>query len=271
MSNSFCSTTPLSGRGNLMRRLCWPRLLMLTCTVLAVAPTVAARAGSDLATSGSLRARASLDPATDRPSFAWANPDLATTRSPLPGGTYEPPVDAPVTDPFRPPSTPYGPGNRGIDYATEPGTPVRAAGDGLVVFAGPVAGALHVTLLHGDALRTSYSFLAAIRVGKGQRVAQGDVVGIAAATFHVGARRGDMYIDPASLWGSAAGPPRVHLVPLDGYRARRAERAGRRAERGWLLRSAPSERSTTGSIAGLAGATSSGGASGIREPMRPSG
>ena len=35
--------------------------------------------------------------------------------------SYQPPVDAPVTDPFRPPLTPYGPGNRGIDYATVPG------------------------------------------------------------------------------------------------------------------------------------------------------
>ena len=44
--------------------------------------------------------------------------------------TYSPPVDAPVVDGFRPPATPYGAGNRGIDYATVPGTPVRAAADG---------------------------------------------------------------------------------------------------------------------------------------------
>lgn len=30
-------------------------------------------------------------------------------------GAYSPPVDAPIVDPFRPPATAYGPGNRGID------------------------------------------------------------------------------------------------------------------------------------------------------------
>lgn len=130
---------------------------------------------------------------------------------------YRPPVDAPVSDPFRPPATPYGPGNRGIEYATVPGTLVRAAADGLVVFAGPVAGGLHVTIRHLDGVLTSYSFLAAIRIHEGQAARGGDVVGVAAALLHVGARRDGAYIDPASLWGSPVGPPEVHLVPLDGY------------------------------------------------------
>ncbi|HVF32473.1 MAG TPA: hypothetical protein VM933_05500, partial [Acidimicrobiales bacterium] len=35
---------------------------------------------------------------------------------------YRPPVDAtPLVDTFRPPATPYGAGNRGIDYATAAG------------------------------------------------------------------------------------------------------------------------------------------------------
>jgi len=129
---------------------------------------------------------------------------------------YQPPVDAPITDPFRPPLTPYGPGNRGIDFATVPGTSVRAAADGMVVFAGPVAGGLHVTVLHADGIRTTYSFLAAMRVGERQAVRSGDVVGLTGATLHVGARREDTYIDPALLWGRSTGPPAVHLVPLDG-------------------------------------------------------
>lgn len=128
---------------------------------------------------------------------------------------YAPPVDAPVTDPFRPPPQPWLPGNRGIEYATDPGTPVRAAADGVVTFAGPVAGSLHVTVTHADGVRTSYSFLASVAVRAGAVVALGTVVGIAAARLHVGARRGDVYIDPASLWGDL-GPPRARLVPLDG-------------------------------------------------------
>src|SRR3954468_14948134 len=78
--------------------------------------------------------------------------------------TYIPPVDGPIVDPFRPPSTPYGPGNRGVDFAPEPGSAVRAAADGRVVFAGQVGGSLHVVVLHPDGLRTSYSFLRSIAV-----------------------------------------------------------------------------------------------------------
>lgn len=138
---------------------------------------------------------------------------------PRPAGTqeqvdYDPPVDAPVTDPFRPPPRPWLPGNRGIEFATSPGTPVRSAARGVVSFAGAVAGALHVTVTHPDGIRTSYSFLASIAVAAGAAVAKGQVVGRSGERLHVGARRGDTYVDPASLW--ADGPPWVRLVPLDG-------------------------------------------------------
>jgi hypothetical protein len=95
-----------------------------------------------------------------------------------------------------------------------PGSAVRAAADGVVTFAGPVAGQLHVTVGHADGIRTSYSYLASLAVVRGQRVRRGQPVGTAAARLHVGARRGDVYLDPASLW--SRGPPRVVLVPLDG-------------------------------------------------------
>ncbi len=61
--------------------------------------------------------------------------------------SYRPPVDAPVVDPFRPPPEPWQAGNRGLEYATPAGTPVAAAADGEVTFAGPVAGGLHVVVL----------------------------------------------------------------------------------------------------------------------------
>ncbi len=126
---------------------------------------------------------------------------------------YVPPVDAPVTDPFRPPSTPYGAGNRGLEYDTAPGIEVGAAADGVVTFAGVVAGTRHVTLLHDDGVRTSYSFLDRVDVVVGQRVRQGTVVGTTAGRLHLGARIGDAYLDPASLFGQA--PPHVELVPFD--------------------------------------------------------
>lgn len=128
-------------------------------------------------------------------------------------GLYRPPVDAPVADPFRPPVTRYGPGNRGIDYATEPGTPVRAVNDGQVVFAGSVAGALHVTVRHPDGLRSSYSFLQTVGVRVGSPLRRGDVVGTTGALLHLGIRDPDGdYLDPAALFAGEA-PTRARLVP----------------------------------------------------------
>ncbi len=124
---------------------------------------------------------------------------------------YRPPVTAPIVDGFRPPAHEFGPGNRGVDYAPQPGSPVTAAGEGEVVFAGQVGGGLHVVVLHPDGIRTSYSFLRSIAVARGQKVTQGQTVGTAGDRFHFGARVGDTYIDPTSLFAGAL--PEVHLVP----------------------------------------------------------
>jgi murein DD-endopeptidase MepM/ murein hydrolase activator NlpD len=127
---------------------------------------------------------------------------------------YAPPVDGPVTDEFRPPETPYGPGNRGIDYAPPPGTPVLAAASGVVVFAGQVGGSIHVVVLHDDGVRTTYSFLAQADVRRGQHVDQGQPVGVAGSSLHFGARVGERYIDPRSLFVRAR--HRTRLLPDDG-------------------------------------------------------
>ena len=119
---------------------------------------------------------------------------------------YRPPVAGAVIDPFRAPAHRYAAGNRGIDYATTPLGPVRAAADGAVIFAGPVAGTLHVTILHADGLRTSYSFLATAEVLRGRRVVAGEVIGTSAEVFHFGARNaGGEYLDPASLFAGTNG------------------------------------------------------------------
>ncbi len=124
---------------------------------------------------------------------------------------YRPPVDAPVVDGFRLPDGPFGPGNRGLEYATAPGTSVRAIGAGLVVFAGQVAGPLHVTVLHPDGLRSSYSYLAEILVEPGERVAGGQVLGRTGERFHLGVRSAGTYLDPAALFAVDG----LRLVPLD--------------------------------------------------------
>lgn len=129
---------------------------------------------------------------------------------------HTPPVDAPVADPFRPPATEYGPGNRGLAYDLAPGTPVRATADGDVVFAGRVGATQHVTVLHADGLRTSYSFLSSTAVQRGDVVRRGDVVGEAGKGFHLGARDGEHYLDPESLFGQRVVDVRLvpHAEPL---------------------------------------------------------
>jgi murein DD-endopeptidase MepM/ murein hydrolase activator NlpD len=126
---------------------------------------------------------------------------------------YRPPVDdAPVLDPFRPPEGPYGAGNRGLEYATQPGSPVHVIGDGVVAFAGPVAGRLVVSVEHPDGLRSSLTGLASVSVATGAVLRLGDLVGLAGGRLHLGVRRDGTYLDPAGLMGRGAGGG-VHLVP----------------------------------------------------------
>jgi murein DD-endopeptidase MepM/ murein hydrolase activator NlpD len=106
-----------------------------------------------------------------------------------------------------------------VDYAVAPGTPVRSAGAGLVVFAGMVAGGLHVVVAHAGGLRTGYSYLSGIAVKKGDTVARGTVVGLSGGTgpahgagvFHFSLREADRYTDPMALFGATV----VRLAPLD--------------------------------------------------------
>lgn len=135
--------------------------------------------------------------------------------------TLVPPVDGPIVRPFDPPARPWGPGHRGVDYRVPPGTPVHAAADGLVSFAGGVAGGLTVAIDHQSGLRTSYAFLARVDVTRGQRVEVGDTVGLSGGTgpghasdlVHFGLRRGRRYVDPLAF---GAVPVRVRLAPLHG-------------------------------------------------------
>src|SRR5262249_41228396 len=71
-----------------------------------------------------------------------ASAPAPTPSAPPACATWLPPVDGAVVRPFQAPAFAYGPGHRGIDLAAAPGTPARAAGDGVVSFAGSVAGSL---------------------------------------------------------------------------------------------------------------------------------
>jgi murein DD-endopeptidase MepM/ murein hydrolase activator NlpD len=115
---------------------------------------------------------------------------------------------------------PYGPGHRGVDLAGTPGEQVLAAGDGVVVFAGMVAGRPVVSVDHAGGLRTTYEPVAST-VGAGQPVARGSPIGTlvaghagcpVAACLHWGLRRSEVYLDPLALLR----PLRVRLLPLAG-------------------------------------------------------
>ena len=130
-----------------------------------------------------------------------------------PGVVHVPPVDGPVIDGFRPPAQPWLPGNRGLEYDTEPGEPVRASAAGVVVFAGAVAGSFHVTIRHDAHLVTTVAFVASPLVEVGARVRAGDVIALAGDTLHFTARADGEYVDPTMLFAAHAWV--VRLIPDD--------------------------------------------------------
>jgi murein DD-endopeptidase MepM/ murein hydrolase activator NlpD len=139
-------------------------------------------------------------------------------------GTYVWPVNGPVLRSFEPPAGPYAPGHRGIDIGAPLGTPIVAAGDGVVAFAGWVAGSLFVSIDHPDGVRTTYSWLSSIAVSKGQTVAGGAVIAatghghpeVPVPHLHFGARVGSVYIDPMLLLEGGSVVGLIHLAPLNG-------------------------------------------------------
>ncbi len=122
-------------------------------------------------------------------------------------------MDAPVLDPFRPPPKPWMAGNRGIEYATTDGEVVRAIGAGRVRWVGMVARRGVITLEHPGGLRSSLVGVRAVLVRAGGSVAVGQPLAVAAGPIHLGVRRGERYLDPASLWGRPFRGFRVVLVP----------------------------------------------------------
>lgn len=132
-----------------------------------------------------------------------------------------PPVDAVVERYFDPPGSPYGPGHRGIDYAVAAGTRVRAAGDGVVSWAGSVAGNLSVTIDHGGGLESTYSILASLEVARGETVSEGRFIGTvgddhegASGGLHFGVKLHDEYVDPLDYLRPMGLGDAIHLAPL---------------------------------------------------------
>jgi murein DD-endopeptidase MepM/ murein hydrolase activator NlpD len=140
----------------------------------------------------------------------------------VPTAAWTAPVDGVlrVTRAFDAPAERWGAGHRGADLAAAAGAPVRAAGGGVVLFAGLVAGRPVVSVAHPSGLRTTYEPVSpAVRAG--QQVTAGSVLGAllpghagcpAAACLHWGLLRGETYLDPLSLLA----PRHLRLLPPGG-------------------------------------------------------
>ncbi|MFC7547644.1 murein hydrolase activator EnvC family protein [Plantactinospora sp. GCM10030261] len=119
---------------------------------------------------------------------------------------------------FDPPPRRWSPGHRGVDLAAPAGSVVRAAGPGVVAFAGMVAGRPVMSLRHANGLRTTYEPVdAGVQVG--EPVAAGTPIGRlrsghpgcpVPACLHWGLRSGAAYLDPLGVVGLG----RVRLLPV---------------------------------------------------------
>ena len=95
----------------------------------------------------------------------------------------------------------------GVDYAAPTGTPVRSVGAGVVDVAGTQGGFGNVVMVkHGNGHTTVYAHLSKIQVRAGQRIEQGQTVGLVGATgwatgphLHFEFRVNGQHKDPATL------------------------------------------------------------------------
>lgn len=71
----------------------------------------------------------------------------------------------------------------GTDFAAPPGTPIYAAGDGVIDYAGWNGGyGKYVRIRHNSEYATAYAHMRAIKYGKGKRIRQGQVIGYVGTT-----------------------------------------------------------------------------------------
>jgi murein DD-endopeptidase MepM/ murein hydrolase activator NlpD len=105
----------------------------------------------------------------------------------LGNGTFVRPVGGPISSPFgyrTDPITGATAFHSGVDFASPCGTPIKAAGTGIVLQAGFNAGGYgNMTLInHGAGLSTLYGHQSSIIVSAGQSVTQGQVIGYVGST-----------------------------------------------------------------------------------------
>jgi murein DD-endopeptidase MepM/ murein hydrolase activator NlpD len=133
-----------------------------------------------------------------------AEPPAAEPLAPPRGGRFVWPVKGRVLGGYGP--GPGGTHNDGINIAAPTGTPVIAADDGDVAYAGnELRGFGNLVLVkHGDGWMTAYAHCDKLLVHKGDRVRRGQPIARVGATgsvsepqLHFEVRRGTRALDPA--------------------------------------------------------------------------
>jgi len=77
----------------------------------------------------------------------------------------------------------YNKMHKGVDFAAPTGTPIYAAGDGKIEYAGRNGGyGNYARIRHNSSLKTAYAHMHKLKVKKGQYVRQGDVIGYVGTT-----------------------------------------------------------------------------------------
>jgi murein DD-endopeptidase MepM/ murein hydrolase activator NlpD len=118
------------------------------------------------------------------------------------------PVDGRIISGFGP--KPGGRFNDGVNLKASAGAPVRAAGDGVVAYAGDAIPGFGNLLLvkHAGGWVTAYGHNEALLVARGKKVARGEVIARAGATgsvaepqVHFELRRGRTPVDPVKVIG----------------------------------------------------------------------
>ncbi|KAA8820312.1 M23 family peptidase [Bifidobacterium rousetti] len=129
------------------------------------------------------------------------------------------PLDEPVVaESFDGPAKPWLPGHRGVDLEAEEGEDIVAPDEGVISFAGEVAGKQVVSIRTDEGLTFTFE-PAATDLPRGTRVRRGERFGEVAigsdhcvgSCLHWGVRRGDRaYIDPTAMTGGR----RIGLKPV---------------------------------------------------------
>ncbi|MCA8889856.1 MAG: peptidoglycan DD-metalloendopeptidase family protein, partial [Parvularculaceae bacterium] len=103
----------------------------------------------------------------------------------------------------------YKKAHKGVDFAAPRGTPIKAAGDGVVERAGPYGSfGNYIRIRHANNYKTAYAHLHAIKKGvrAGNRVRQGDIIGYVGTTgrstgphLHYEVHLGGKQVNPQNL------------------------------------------------------------------------